>query len=250
MKNLVLAAIFLAFMRPGGGQAAELTLLCAGALASSIKTLAPEFEKASGNSVKPVFMAIGAIAERIREGESADLIVVSPPQWEGLAKDGKIDRSVRVVLASARLGLFVKNGAPKLDTASLEAFKRALLDAKSIALGDPANGSPVGIYAVALFDRLGIAAELKPKLKLIRGLPIGAVANGEAEIGMAQLSEISGSVGVELAGVLPPAIQNVTTYTAAVPSNAREGAAAKALVEFLQSASAAAVFKSNGLDVP
>jgi molybdate transport system substrate-binding protein len=81
-------------------------------------------------------------------------------------------------------------------------------------------------------------------------MAIGAVANGEAEIGIAQLSEIAGSAGVELAGVLPPAVQNATTYTAAIPSNAREPAAAKALVEFLRTAAAAAVFKSHGLDTP
>jgi molybdate transport system substrate-binding protein len=140
-------------------RAAEITFLCPLALESSMKELIPEFQRTSGHNVKAMFAAIGVGADRVRNGDAADLAIVSPQRWEDLQKEGKLDSTVRVVIAKVGVGIFVKKGAAKPDISSVETFKRTLLNASSIALGDPATG-PVGAYAVRLFDRLGISAEL------------------------------------------------------------------------------------------
>src|SRR2546430_15151708 len=131
-------------------QAAEITFLCAGALETTVEELIPEFQKASSHSVKPTFAAIGVIARRLRNGDMADLAIISPQQWENLRKEGKVDSTVQLIIAKVGVGVFVKRGAAKPDISSVEAFKRALLNAKSIALADPAGGGPVGIYAASL----------------------------------------------------------------------------------------------------
>ena len=123
------------------------------------------------------------------------------------------------------------------DISSVEAFKRALLNAKSIALADPAGGGPVGIYATSLFERLGVSAAVTPKLKLVGGglAPVEPVAKGDAEIGLTTISEILPVPGIELVGPLPREIQTFIVFTAAIPANAKEPMAAKALIDFLSS---------------
>jgi hypothetical protein len=132
-----------------------------------------------------------------------------------------------------------------------EAFKRALLNAKSIALADPAAGGPVGIYATALIERLGISAELKPKIKLIGGgvAPVEPVVKGDAEIGLTTISEIIQSQpAIEMVGPLPPEIQTFLVFTAAIPRNAKESTAAKALLDFFISPRAISILKAKGLE--
>ena len=190
------------------------------------------------------------ITQRLRKGDAADLALVSPKQWEDLRTEGKLNPTVRVVVAKVGIGVFVKRGAAKPDIRSVEAFKRSLLGARSIALSDPAGGGPVGVYAVHLFDQLGISADIKPKLKLVGGglAPVDPVAKGDAEIGLTTISEILPVPGIELVGPLPAEIQNFIVYTAAVPENAKEPAAAKALIDFLTSSRATSVLKSKGLE--
>ena len=145
--------------------------------------------------------------------------------------------------------MFIRKGIAKPNIDSVEAFKQTLLSAHSFALGDPAIGSPVGAYAIRLFERLGIAAEMRPKLRLVAGLPVAPVAKGEvdAEMGIAQLSEIVSVPGVTLVGLLPAEIQNVTLYTTAIPLAASDPARAKKLIDFLKSATARRALEANGL---
>jgi molybdate transport system substrate-binding protein len=233
----------------GIAHADEITFLCAGALRSAVTQLAPEFTAATGHQVKPVFGPIGAHTERVRKEGPADLAIVSPAQWDELAKEGKIDKSIGSVIAKVGIGVFIKKGGAKPDIGSVEAFKTALLKARSIALGDPAGGSPVGAYAVVLFERLGIRDPMTPKLRLVKGaVPIEPVTKGDAEIGFAQTSEIVPVGDVELVGPLPGELQKFTVYKAAIPLNARAPAAAKALADFLASPKAAAAIKSAGLE--
>src|SRR5262249_48388021 len=170
--------------------AADITFFCAGALETTAEELIPDFQRTTGHSVKATFAAIGVVTRRVENGEAADLAVVAPRQWESLKEHGKLDPSVRVVIAKVGAGVFVKKGATKPDISSVDAFKRALVNAKSIALSDPAGGGPVGIYAVGMFERLGISAELKPKLKLVGGglVPVEPVAKGDAELGLSTIS--------------------------------------------------------------
>lgn len=130
-----------------------------------MQELIPEFQKASDHSVIVQYANLGTITERIRKGDEADLIIVSPQQWEGLQKDGKINSAPRVVIAKVGLGVFVKKGTAKPDIGSVEAFKRALLNARSIAVANPNQGSPEGAYLIPLFDRLGISGDIKIKVR-------------------------------------------------------------------------------------
>src|SRR5205085_2821855 len=117
------------------------------ALQTTAEELVPEFEKSTGHNVKVIYTSIGLITQRVRNGELADLAIVSPLQWEELKSEGKLDSTVRLVIARVGAGVFVKRDAAKPDISSVEAFKRALLNAKSIAFVDPAAGGPVAIYA-------------------------------------------------------------------------------------------------------
>lgn len=242
----------------GAAQGADITLLCAGALEEWMHEVIPRFEKTSGHRVKPTFAVINAITQRVRSGEPADLAVVSPQQWDDLRSEGKLDPAVRVLLAKVGYGVFIKAGATKPDIGSAEAFKRTLLNARSIALFDPSTVGPTAVYARHLFDRLGMTTELRPKFKYalsgaIPGRPTGAalfdlVAKGEAEIGIGQISETLAAPGVELAGPVPAEFQAFTTFATVIPLHAKEQAAAKSLIEFLASPEAASILKSKGLE--
>jgi molybdate transport system substrate-binding protein len=253
-KRIIICVTLMAALLGGStvtARAVEITFLCAGALQTTAEELLPEFEKDTGHHVKAVFTSIGFITQRVRNGEAADLAVVSPRQWEDLKNEGKLDPNVRAMIAKTGAGVFVKKGAAKPDISSVEAFKRALLNAKSIALVDPAAGGPVALYAPGLFERLGISADLKPKLKLVGGggAPVEPVTRGDAEIGLTTISEIiQFQPAIELVGPFPPEIQAFFAYTGAIPKNAKEPAAAKALLDFFTSARAISILKPKGLE--
>jgi len=249
IATVALMASLLTVATQISARAVDIEFLCATALKSAAGELIPTFERARGDKINATFAPISAIAERIRKGDAADLVIVSPRQWEALRKEGKLDPAVRVVIAKVGVGVFVKTGAAKPDIASVGAFKRALLNARSIAIGNPAIAAP-GAYAIRLFDRLGITAALKVKSSVITtGDPLEIVAKGDAEIGLSQISRVF-VPGVELVGPLPAGIQNYTIFTAAIPANARNPAAAKALIDFLTSPTAASILKSKGLTSP
>ncbi len=234
----------------GSAHAADITFLCASAMQSTVQELLPAFEKASGHHVKADYTNVGEISQRLRRGDEADLAIVSPQQWDSLREDGKIIDGWRVAISKVGVGLSVRKGAARPNIDSVETFKLALLNARSIAVGDPNKGSPAGIYTMKLLDRLGIASEIKPKLQLISPGPgniiADAVAKGGAEIGIDQLTLILASPEVDLVGPLPADIQNFTIFTAAIPTTASQPTAAQALIAFLTSAQAIAAFKAKG----
>jgi molybdate transport system substrate-binding protein len=228
--------------------AAEVSFLCADALESSMRELIPEFEKTTGHSVKMTLANAGTNTERVRKGDVADLAIVLPQQWETLRREGKIDPEVRVVIGKVGLGIFVKKGAARPDIGSIEAFKRALLNTRAVAIRDPSQGSPVGSYVIALFDRLRIGDDIKPKLRFTADRPYETVVKGGAEIGFSTIAEIVASPEVDLVGPLPGEIQNFNIFTTAIPVNAEQVTATKAFIEYLTSPRANAVFKSKGID--
>ncbi len=145
--------------------------------------------------------------------------------------------------------MVVKDGTPKPDISSVDAFKKALIAAKSVAYIDPAAGGSSGIYVHGLLDKLGIADEVKPKAKLIHGGAVAEhIARGEAEVGIHQISEILPVKGIVLVGPLPAEIQNYTVYAAGLSANAKEAEAAKALIKALTGPAAADVLKSKGME--
>jgi len=165
-----------------------------------------------------------------------------------LAKEGKIAGSP-VNLARVGIGVVVKEGAPVPNVATVDAFKQALLAAKSVAYIDPASGGSSGIYLANLFEKMGIADQVKPKAKLKQGGYVAElIVSGEAELGIHQISEIVPVKGAHLVGPLPAEIQNYTTYAGGISAAAKEPDAAKALLTFLTSETAAAVLKSRGME--
>lgn len=162
--------------------AAELKLVGGSAVGPVMAELIPEFEKISGHRVvSDLNAAIGATTARVQHGETADVVIVSGAQIDSLEKIGKVVAGSRTDLAKVGIALFVRKGAPKVDISTVDAFKRALLDARSIGYNDPAAGAPVNLYLIGLFDKMGIAAQLQPKTVVFkqRTERFGAVARGE-----------------------------------------------------------------------
>src|SRR5205807_8880224 len=156
-----------------------------------LPSLLPQFEKSSGHKVTVGYATLGDITKRLIEGEAADVVMVSPEQNEDLQKQGKLLAGSRVEIARVGFTVFVKKGAPKPDVGSVDALKRTLLAAKSIALGDPAAGGGAGVYTAGLMQRLGLAEEIKARTRLVRsGTEVAeAVAKGEVEIGIGVASD-------------------------------------------------------------
>jgi molybdate transport system substrate-binding protein len=175
--------------------------------------------------------------------------VITPTVIDDLIAKGKIAAGSRLNLASVGVGVVVKEGAPKPDVSSVEAFKHALLAAKSVAYIDPASGGSSGIYIDKLLERLGIADQVRPKAKLKKGGHVAdLIVSGEAELGLHQISEIVPVKGAALVGPLPKEIQNTTTYAAGLSASAASKDAAQAFIKTLSGRAAAAVLKSKGME--
>jgi molybdate transport system substrate-binding protein len=241
-------AAFFSLALSHAAAAAELKVLTAGAMKETILALVPDFERPTGHKVMLDNDTAGALSRRIEGGEAVDLAVNTAPVIDGLIGKGKLAPG-RTDLATVGIGVVVKAGAPLPDISSLDAFKRLLLAAKSITQVDPASGSTSGVYLAGLYERLGIADQIKPKLVLVHGGSSATlVAKGEAEIAIQQISEIVTVPGVAFAGPLPTEIQNTTTYSAAIGANAKERDAASALISLLRGAQAASLLRAKGME--
>jgi molybdate transport system substrate-binding protein len=230
----------------GMANTAELTVLSTQATEQAYRELLPQFEKASGHTVKTTFTGTLDAKKRIAEGQAFDLLIMSSPDIDAFIKAGTLAPGSRIDLAKSGVGIGVKAGAPKPDIGSTEAFKKTLLAAKSIGY----STGPSGNYVIGLFDRLGIADQVKPKLKQTpTGVFVGSiVANGEVEIGIQQVSEMSHFAGVDYVGPLPADIQKITIFASGLAANAKQPEAAKALVKFITSPDAAQAYKKRGME--
>jgi molybdate transport system substrate-binding protein len=247
--RLLLGAAIGIGMMAQQASAAEIKVLTTGAFKSVVVALVPEFEKATGHKVVLDNGTVGQLQKRVDGGEAFDVLVLSPKGIEDYIKAGKIAAGSNARLAKVGVGVMVKEGAPKPDVSSVDAFKTALLAAKSVGYIDPASGGSSGIYVAGLLEKLGIADQIKPKAKLQQGGHVSdLVKAGTAEIGIHQISEIVGQPGVTLVGPLPAEIQNYTVYAVGVSTTAKEAEAAKAFIKVLTGPSAAGVLKSKGME--
>jgi molybdate transport system substrate-binding protein len=230
--------------------AAEIKVVSGGAFQQALTALTEQYQKETGSKVDLTFKTVGQHLKLIQSGEeSFDVAVLTPEAIDGLAKDGKIVAGSRADLAKVGVGVVVKAGAPLPDISTVDAFKRALLAAKSVAYIDPAAGGSSGIYVGKLLERLGIAKEVNAKAVLVQGGAVADhIADGEAELGVHQISEILAVPGVVLVGPLPSEIQNYTVYSAGVGTAAKDGATASGFVMFLTGPHALPIIKAKGMD--
>jgi molybdate transport system substrate-binding protein len=225
-------------------------LLCSNALRAVLSDLAPKFEGGTGTKLAIklaiVWASTAMLIEQIGQGEDGDLAILTAEAIDDLIRQGKLVAGSRVDLARSAIGIAVRAGAPKPDISSVDALKRALLSAKSIAYSDSASG----VYVeTELFRRLGIEAEVKGKSRMIPAEPVGqVVARGEAELGFQQVSELMPVAGIELVGKLPPELQKITVFAAGVTTNAAQPAAGAALIAFLASPEAGPTLIKSGLE--
>jgi molybdate transport system substrate-binding protein len=230
----------------GMAQAAEIKVLSSAAFREAYLELVPAFERATEHKVVTTWAGTNGIMERMARGETTDLVIMSAQGIDQLTKDGKVVAGSRVDLARSGIGVAVRSGLPKPDIGSTEALKRALAAAKSVAY----STGPSGVYLEALFQRLGIADDIKPKLKIAPGgTPVGTlIAKGDADIGFQQVSELLPIAGIDYLGPLPADIQHVTVFAAGLHASAKEPEAAKALVKFLTAPDAVPVIRKKGLE--
>jgi molybdate transport system substrate-binding protein len=231
-------------------KAAELKVLTAGAMKQVVLALQPEFEK-RGHKLIVDNDTAGGLQKRIEGGEAFDVVVITPAVLDQLAAKGKIAPATKVNLARVAIGVMVRPGAKLPDISTVDAFRQALLDAKSVAYIDPASGGSSGIYLDKLFEKMGIADAIRAKAKLKRGGYVAdLLVSGEAELGIHQISEILPVKGVILVGPLPAEIQNYTVYAGALSTAAKDAAAAKAFLDLLAGPAAAAILRDKGMDRP
>jgi molybdate transport system substrate-binding protein len=230
-------------------RAAEIKVFSTIGVQAALEELAPKFEQASGDKLAITFATAAILAKRVQAGETADLLILTRQSLDALSKDSKAVADTDAAFASSGIGVVVKKGAPKPDISTPDAFKQTLLAAKTVAWSDPAAGGASGVYLAGLFERMGIADQLKTRTRHPppSGNAANLVASGEAELGIQQEPEVVSVKGVELVGRLPGDLNNVTTYAAGLGVGTRQGDAAKALIKFLHTPEAKAVFTARGL---
>ncbi len=227
--------------------AAEIKVLTSVALTSALNEIAPSFEQATGNKLNIGYSLIADIRKRMLDGETADVIILSRPVMDELDKQQKFAPGSITNIAGTPVALAVRVGAPKLDISTVDALKRTLLAAKSIVYADPAKGGASGVYFARVVDRLGIADQLKSKTILVPGAQAAeVVAKGEAEIGVAQTSEIVPVAGAQVLGPLPGEYASTTLFTAAIGATTKVPEEAKSVVQFLIGPVARPVFSAKG----
>jgi molybdate transport system substrate-binding protein len=226
--------------------AAELKVLSGNGARAAVQELTAQFERQSGHKVALRFEVNAGLQRKIEAGETFDAVVLNPPVLDALIKQGKVVAETRAAIGRAGLGVAVKAGAPKPDISSTDAFKRALLAAKSVAF--PGEGAS-GRYFVSVVERLGIAAEMKDRLKPMEAEDtVEVVARGEADMVVVVSSRIYDVHGVDPVGPLPAELQTMIGFAAGVGTSAKEPAAALALVRYLSAPEAAATLRQKGVE--
>jgi molybdate transport system substrate-binding protein len=249
----ITTAIITSAITPAMSQLAkanEIRVVSGGAFKQVLTPLAAQFEKERGNKIAITYLTVGQHLASIRGGqEEFDVAILTPEAIDTLATEGKVVPGSRTDLAKTGVGVVVKSGSPLPDISTDDAFRKTLLAAKSVAFIDPKAGGSSGIYVERLLRQLGIADEINAKAVLVHGGAVADhIADGEAEIGIHQISEILPVAGTTLVGPLPADIQNFTVYAAGVGTAARDAAAASALVKFLSGPEARAVVRAKGME--
>ena len=230
----------------------EVAVLSTTAMKTAFEELLPAFERETGHRLKTAFGPSLQLEKRLAEGEGADVAIVTHGGAQDLIAQGRGRAGSLADLARSSIGVCVAKGAPRPDLSSAQAFKTAMLGAKSIALSKPVGGGTSGAHMATVFERLGIATAIKDKSIYGAGGPAGLVAlivaRGEAEIGIQQIAELTAVSGVDIVGPLPEALQSVTQFTAFVPTASANPQGGHTVIDFLRRATAKAAIKAKGLE--
>jgi len=249
-NGLPVALPAMLLLAPGANSyATEVKVLATGALSGAFKEIVPQFERASGHKLTVRYAASPVVIKQIEAGESFDVAIAVSGPMNDAAKRGFFAPGERPAVSSVGLGAAVRAGAPKPDMSSPEAFKRTLVNAKSVAiLPESVNGK----HFLSVFERLGIGEEMKAKIKPQAEPPrvAEAVAKGEAELGLLVSNLLIGVPGVDYAGLVPPEFQQTLVFTAGVGAKARDVEVASAFIKHLRSPGAAAIIKAYGMEIP
>ena len=246
MKTAAIIAAASALLLTGMADAVEINVLSTQATQEAYLELVAQFEKASGHKVKTFFTGTLNVQKRLAEGEAYDLIIMAGPAIDEQIKLGKAAAGSRVDFAKSGVGLAVRKGAAKPDIGSADALKKTLLAVKSIGY----STGPSGLYMLSVLEKLGIAGEVKGKLKQTpSGVFVGTlIASGETEIGFQQISELVHFAGIDYVGPLPGELQRMTVFSAGIHAGAKQADAARALVKFITAPAAVSVIRKHGLE--
>jgi molybdate transport system substrate-binding protein len=231
--------------------AADINVMSSAGFKAAYLELVQKFEQKTGHHVVNAWgPSMGAtpqaVPNRLARGEPADVVIGVREALDKLGAEGKVDAKSETDLAKSLIGAVVRAGAPHPDISTAAAFKAALENAKSIAYSDSASG--VYIETV-IYTKLGVGDAVKAKSKMIPADPVGeVVARGDAELGFQQVSELKPVKGIDLLGPIPAEVQKVTTFTAAIATNAKERAAGEALIQFLSAPEAADAIRRSGME--
>jgi molybdate transport system substrate-binding protein len=218
----------------GTAEAAEVRVLSAGAVRALVTEQAEVFQKQTGHTVGITAGTVGGLRGRLDKGEAADVVIMTDAAIDQATAQGVVAAGTRADIARTGIGVAVREGAPRPDVSTPDAFKAALLAAKSLVYVDPARGATSGIHFAGVLQKLGIADEVKGKTILVPGGDAAeVVARGEAEICVHQISEILPVKGAVLVGPLPRELQKVTTYSGGLAAKAAQREAGQAFLAFL-----------------
>lgn len=243
------ATLLWAFASPSGARAAEIVVLAAAAVEQPFEAVVHAFEHDTGNKVTMMFGSVGAIQGKLKAGANADLVVLSTALAAAAEKDGTARAGSRAVVGRAEIGVVVRTGAPAPDISTIDAFKKALLAARSVSFTDPAGGGTAAVFVAGMLDRLGVADAIKGKsLKFNTGREVTvAVAKGEAELGIGFTSEFVPVKEVKVVGALPREIEFVNEYSAYIPATSSAAETAQALLAYLARPASRDIFKAAGV---
>jgi molybdate transport system substrate-binding protein len=239
---------FIALLAQGvAANAAEVKVMAGVAMRGVIGEVGPQFERATGHKIAIQYAPGLSVKRQIEAGEAFDLVIIGSDVVDDLIKQGKLAGDSRVEIVRVGIVVVVREGAPKPDIGSVDAFKRTLLSVKSVAYSP--DGAP-GRHFATVLDRLGIADQVKAKAKPnAPGRDAQVVADGDAELAIVA-AFLSSTKGVQLVGPLPAELQYSFVNTAGISATAKQPDAAKALIKHLTTPEAATVIKAKGMEVP
>ena len=229
----------------------EINVMTSGGFAAAYDELRPAYERLSGSVVKTAYGssmggAVDSIPSRMTRGEPVDVVILARPALDALVAQGKVVAGSQVDLVNSLIGMSVKKGAPRPDISTVEALKRTLLAAPSIAYSASASGT---YYETEMLKNLGLEAQVKPKSQRILSERVATVvARGDAALGLQQVSELLPVAGADFIGVLPPEVQRMTVFSAGIATTARQPQAARDMIAYFTSSAAEPVIRKSGLE--